>query len=737
MADVYYKFYLDGVVCNPIFPDSLSKEFERETGQVFFREKIKGKLRFMVNDYIYILSKPVDHKFLVKIDVHYGYGWQKYWEGFFYLTDCEVDYERECIQVEPDVLDSYTEILENLDKEFDLIKLSPVQTKIKAKIRGVIQVYIAGNSTILNIVGSTYWEEQCTTEFSDTILKNDYKFTGYKSGLPIIPFKHEGYGQYIATGFHIEKDYVTEWTNLSGDYKISRVRIDYAREWFIVTRVSDSVILYNSVVYNPNDGRTDPIGFDFYPFEGSIPLFRCRGFRAYVRILTNANSNLIQENLFDIPDLDIVGKNGNYNKVYNNKEAIYGQNYLDAFCAQKLFLGSAEYSNIETKYGLVQGCVTEYDYIFSWYKVPDNVYYTDDIIEQDGWKPVIPVCRSQWTCYSVFMRTPFYNNDEIYIDKETTIRIAYTIDSVISKLLVAMGSPVEHSGTEEFSELLYGNNPLSSERFYLSITPKSNIVNTNYTQSANKAPIKFSDVMKFLEVSFGCKWYVDNNKLKIENWKYFNCGESYKENDRVEIDVTTLMYKNNISWDYGKNIVSFSKSEMPSRIQYNWMDKQSAVFDGIPIEILSGYVNKANIKELSASLFSVDVDMIIASPNEISMDGFVAFAAKKENDTYSLPIEDVVLENYTYRIQNAWLSFTSLLPRYHIYNLPTERILLNAEEVSVPVLERYKTQKVYFPIVEDLNPNRLIKTSIGKGIVEKISVNLLKRFVTGTIKHKI
>lgn len=737
MGDVHYRFYLDGVLANPIFPDSLSKEFERETGQVFFREKINGKLRFMVNDYIYILSKPVDHKFTVKIDVHYGYGWEDYWEGFFYLTDCEIDYERECIQVEPDVLDAYTEILENYDKEFDLIKLAPKQTKIRAKIRGVIQVYIAGNSTIMNVVGSTYWEEQCSVEFSDSVLRNDYKFVGHKSGLPIMPYNSECKGQYIVTGYDVDDDYVIEWTNLNGKYKISRVQIDANREWFIVTRVADSVLLFNSYVYNPNDGRGDPIGFDFYPFGGEIPVFRCRGFRAYTRILTNANSSLEQDYLHDIPEIDIVGRNNNYNKIYNYIPAIYGGFYLRAYCAQKLFLGSAEYSTTETKYGLVSNCVSEYDDVFPWYKVPDNVYFSDDIIKLDGWKPVMPVCISQWFCYSLFMRTPIYSNEEIFIDKDVTVRTAYKIDSVISKLLEIIGSPVQHEATGEYSNLLYGANPLSDERFYLSITPKSNVVNSNYVQSASKAPIKLSDVFKFLEVAYGCKWYINNNKLIIENWKYFNYGGSYSDSERIGTDLTTQMYKGDVSWDYGKNIVNFNKSEMASRYQFSWMDKQSVPFDGLPIEIISGFVNKSNVKELSASLFSVDFDMIIASPSEISMDGFVVFASKFEFGKYSLPIEDITLEGYTYRCQNAWLAFVHLQPRYHVYNLPAENIILNDEEMTVTVLERFKTQKVSFPVVEDINPIRLIKTSIGKGIVEKISINLLKRFATGTIKHKI
>lgn len=739
MGDVHYRFYLDGVLANPIFPDSLSKEFERETGQVFFREKIKGKLRFMVNDYIYILSKPVDHKFTVKIEVHYGYGWEDYWEGFFYLTDCEIDYERECIQVEPDVLDEYTEILDNYDKEFDLIKLIPKQIKIQAKIRGVLQIYIAGQDTITNIVGSTYWEEQCENETSDTVLRNDYKFCGHHSGLPIVPYSCEARGQYNVSLYNVANDKVEEWTNANGLYKISRVRIDYSREWFIITRLSDNVVLFNSYFYDPNDYKGDPIGFDFYPFGGVLPVFRCRGFRAYARILTNYNSNLKPDYLHNIPDVDIVGRNSNYTKIYNWEGAIYGEDFFHVSSAtQRILQGTANYSMTETKYGLFPNCSSDdIEIVYPSAKIPEGAYYTDDIVLINGWKPVIPVSRSQWVCFSLFMRTPIYTNEELYIDRDVTIRISYLLESILSKILEKIGSPVKHEATDFCSKILYGDNPINGEKFTLSITPKSNIINTSYSQSATKAVIKLNDIFKMLETTFGCKWYVKDGKLKIENWKYFNYGESYFLNDNISVDVTTKIYKGDITWEYGKNIVNYSKAELPSQIKFNWMDSQSKPFEGLPIEIISGYVNKQHIQENSTAVFSSDFDMIVASPSEISKDGFVLLASQKNGEIHYLPIKDVELEGYIYKCQNSILTFTELVKNYQLFNLPVKKVIVNGNQEEVEDLMKFKIQKISFPIVEDINPMQLIKTSVGKGNVEKISINLLRRFLTGTIKHKM
>ena len=120
---VSYQFFLDGNNSKPLIPSSISKDFEKESNQVFFRGKLNGKLRYMRTDYEYIKAQPKTHKFEVVIKSNFTGTYSEYWKGFFYKTDCEIDEERENVNVQPDLDDDYRLILDGLEKEFDLINL--------------------------------------------------------------------------------------------------------------------------------------------------------------------------------------------------------------------------------------------------------------------------------------------------------------------------------------------------------------------------------------------------------------------------------------------------------------------------------------------------------------------------------------------------------------------------------------------------------------------------------------
>ena len=66
-----YKFELtfngNTSQCYPIYKDSLSKEYAKESGQEFFRAKLSGKLTFAGADYAAIMGAAFDTKFGIEI----------------------------------------------------------------------------------------------------------------------------------------------------------------------------------------------------------------------------------------------------------------------------------------------------------------------------------------------------------------------------------------------------------------------------------------------------------------------------------------------------------------------------------------------------------------------------------------------------------------------------------------------------------------------------------------------
>ena len=148
----------------PIYKSDLAKEFEKETGEEFYRAKLSGKLTFCKSDYTFIKEAPFDTKFRVFLYISYDNGntWEHYWQGEFWKTDCEIDEENETIIVTPNVVDEYTGVMAGLEKEYDLMQLPIEIQEVDLDKRPLIQIYIKGANTIGCFLAGMWWEQEVT-----------------------------------------------------------------------------------------------------------------------------------------------------------------------------------------------------------------------------------------------------------------------------------------------------------------------------------------------------------------------------------------------------------------------------------------------------------------------------------------------------------------------------------------------------------------------------------------------
>ena len=156
----------------PIYGDALAKDYEKESGQEFFRAKLSGDLTFESADYDFITAQDFDEQYLLEIFISYNAGgtWATYWRGTFWKTDCKFDDDAKTVVVKPSVLDQYNEILAGLDKEYNLIDLAPAIAPVKADKRPMIQVYVPGQSVIGCFLAGMWWEQECTLESDEFVL---------------------------------------------------------------------------------------------------------------------------------------------------------------------------------------------------------------------------------------------------------------------------------------------------------------------------------------------------------------------------------------------------------------------------------------------------------------------------------------------------------------------------------------------------------------------------------------
>lgn len=100
--------------------------------------------------------------------------------------------------------------------------------------------------------------------------------------------------------------------------------------------------------------------------------------------------------------------------------------------------------------------------------------------------------------------------------------------------------------------------------------------------------------------------------------------------------------------------------------------------------------------------------------------------------TFRLPYIDYVFNNASHKLQNAWVCF-NYLQQYYAYDMPARNYTINGVAKVALGLKKLKTQQINFPLFEEPNFEQLVKTGLGNGMIEKLSVNLSSRNAKATL----
>ena len=725
-----YRFQLsagnDSQQAYPVYKDDLAIDYALEQNQEFYRGKLSGKLTFQCDDYEFIRNKPFDTQFELIISISYNGGqtWSVYWSGQFWKTDCEFNEDNQTAIVTPTVNDRYNAVLAGMEKEYNLIDLAPVIQPINLDKRPMIQVYVPGQTVIGCFLSGMWWEQECESVLeTDTVeisgvdvpaLENKYHFEKNKTvrvvdvtqqGTPTIPNIYYG-NPYSDAGTH---DYI------NGAYKFEhfRTEVGAAAEYFYIIRVSDNQIMW-WVGFSNQAPKTYPIELTLAPYEnsgatGNVVLY-IHDISVYARYITDVLVGPGLAPTYEIPEDDIVENNRNYTRVvpYNNPSTI---------------LFSDVIVDSPTKWGIYQ---------------PGQYYFNPADSPASGINEAFPIARATWGRLSLWF--VFSLNDwsvESRWRKGYTLKDSFPIWSVISVLLAKIAPGIQHDGTISFSQFLYFTNPITGLEQRLFITPKSNLTSTGYDQPAQKAPITLKSIMDMLRDCFRCYWFIDEqNRFRIEHISWFMRGGTYPPGEpSVGIDLTSqIILRNGKSWSYAKNQYQFDKPEMSSRYQFGWMDDVTDLFEGYPIDILSKYVNPDRIEQIDVSHFTSDVDYILLNPGEISKDGFVLLSASLVDGEYKLPYVNFRINNADHYLQNAWVAF-AYLQQFYMYDMPALNVAINGVPQLVHGIKKLKTQSISFPVLIEPDMYNLIKTELGNGTIQKMSVNLSSRNANTTLKY--
>lgn len=725
-----YRFFLqigdggDKQTVSPNYKDDLTLDYELETNQKFYRAKLSGKINFIRNDFDLINNAPFDSVFYLYIEKsdNWGQNYYEYHKSKFMKTDCTINLDNKIITVQPETVDEYNDVLAGLEKEYNLIELAPKIEFVTITKRPLIQIYVPGDSVVSCFLGGTNWEQDANVVEDQNSLINTYHFS-LCNILKEIQITQQGspavieglYTGRMATGSAADEFSGKLYPENNVAYYIYIEQQKYnglpvGNALVEIRRLSDDVALfrYEKLTTEP----FDTLEFDLQAVDGSGATGSMhadmKSYNIYARYLCDVEK-IDDLDTYQIPVDDIVDNNRNYHRVigYAIDVAYISNNFSDE----------------PTEYGLADNG----KYFYPPSSLYGQIFY--------------PIARSTWRYASIWFGFSLFDWIlEEKARKKYTLRDTFLLSSCINVLLKQFAPNITHDATPEYSEFLYSQeNPISNQTFKLLISPKTNLINGEYQNPVQKAPITLQQIMVMLRDIYKCYWYVEDGKFKIEQINYFRNGGSYNNIQIVDFDLTELEnIRNGKKLAFSTSEYSFDKVDMPERYQFEWMDDVTTPFEGLPIEITSKYVTPGKIEEINISNFTSDVDLMLLNPGAISSDGFALFAAVVPDGggQLELPFTRQTVDNVEYFLQNGLLAFINIQPTYWRYDMPARNFKINNLQSYAIGIERKKKQTINFPagLIEP-NPMQLVKTYIGNGQVDKLSVNLCSRNIKATLKY--
>lgn len=716
-----YKFYIsknggDKVEVNPHYKE-LNKKYAKESGQEFFRISLDGKIKLFGNDYEIVHNSSLEDHMIFTIDKYNRTSgkWVEYYKGEFNKTDCKLDYEKKSCELKTTALDEYNDVVNKYENTYDLIKLTPAISRINLHKRSLMQVYVRGSNSISNFFGGIYWESDVNEAIDNhDDLINKYYFSYIKAG-------NEFYirnanisdvnGVYAGTN-----GYWSKW-NPGYACKMELVDESFTPYRIRLYRNSDNLLLYQS---EKKWGVSDPD--NKYILRSDVKMVNVNNpndtfiiespfvYHIYRRLLCDVDSVEDSEgikNTYDLPSDDFVTDNRNYKKCIGLTGGMF-------FCTSRAV-------DKPTRYGL-----NDYGQYFTNEFIPSSV----------GIGRPLPISRNSWANASLwYVYDSYYSLFEQRLRKQYTLRDSYSIAAVIKALLKEIDPTLQHEATAEYSRFLYDTTvPMPMARFYVHITQKTNILKGEYDQPAQKAEVSLEDVMKMLRDCFRCYWYIEDNKFKIEHISFFMRGGSYSYNNTsIQLDFTKLVDQFNKKLSsYFQSEVEYDKTDLNQRYEFGWMDDVTDLFGGVTIDVKSNYVQKDKTEEINISQFSSDVDYMLFNPSNFSDDGFALLCPIKNGSSLELPIIETQLidengDSYNAVIQNFYAAWAYLV-RFYMYDMPASNLDCSVlGDLYANDVKMCMKHTIEFPIEEDLNELELIKTTIGNGKIDEISVNVNTR----------
>ena len=744
-----YKFVLKcgdvEHVATPIY-SSLKKVWEQENGEIFFREKLEGELKFDRADYEFIRScdfgKQID---LTLYKANNKGDMEVYWKGYFRKTDCTTDINHKVISVKPKPNDRYKLISDKLNEEYDLLKHNPKMSDVSMKVRPMLQVYELGADYVNCYIGSSYFKQEVSPIYSLA----DRGYLHFASELLACAFVSDNrtsldLGEmYMATGdWSVDPNQNNTYyfglsdrdMYLNRPYRIMLKLLSADQRVYIYMEEYDKLKGWQTK-YTYKNAET------YQTWINTSELQTLSKLKLYT--LDKSGSGTLTLNLaveFDFNFIQIVAR------------LLLKDVGVAEISEEDTFVNSSIYNTVQNikLNNLLQISNNVSTEITQWGKVKDeDVYYVPSIQTEQMWQ-YEPLCIESWRGHVSFWIK--INDFLAELDKryttQKTLKDWISLYEAIRVLLQAIDPEVGITHGSGSSMFLWNNtNPLTSlqnqgEMFLLQ---KSNATKLEYDYSANKAPITLGRILNWLK-TFNVYWdiYEINGKpyMRIEHKLFYMNGGAYVKQNKAEIDLR------NIADTWGGKTYAFETNNwkyedvnnIPTTIYYKWADEVSMPFEGEAMKVVDNPYGEEHQETRNAEVFTSDIDYIFANSEKVSKDGFVVVqGSKASGDTaYAITFYDVEINGRQYHLQNGFLSVAYMQKYYMPYDMPGKQMEITGGEIIESVYTRQLRQnqvKFALPQGTAIDMYSPIATEVGIGTIATIEQDLDSEFYTATLKY--
>jgi hypothetical protein len=731
MPKPIYKFYLTingtETPVDPWYTDDLALENEVVSGQEFARKKLSEGVTFLRNDYRTIDSVPYGTEITIRISKTVGTTTTDNWyTGTFTHTKGDWDEDKESVKIASDTVDRYSKLLNNKSRGFTWSDLQPRNTPITFSIPGIVQVYVAGGTSLLSLNEGQQWDadvlepktdHQNLVDLGFALASEKYHIAGDANTL-----SPDVSGPYTRVGGSNGADGVYQSAN--GLYEVIRIlqgsgQTAYNRRY--IRRISDGVLLFEGEDFNTwamdaSDLSNLNHNFNKYTgINGSSGVCRMFGAKVYGRVLTNVG---VIPNRTVNPRLE--------NDLYEGGERYPFVHWFTGFD----FHLSSETNPTEGDFGSVVS-----DALFK----PEE-YFIRPQTNLPNLNDQIPVEQFSWTAVSLWLDREQQMVDAINAATDSApLRYACKLSDVFKAFFAKIDPTIVHEETDVFSAFLYGNTtPIRSG----SVLNKPYVVPKRFAiaaagLTADRQEVSFQDYEELLWNSYQAKWFIDDqNRFRIEHISFFENGGTY-DGVNIGVDLTTqLEPKTKKPWAFKTSKWDYDTSDMPETLEVGWMDEVSAHFEGEDIVSVDPIRSIDSSENRSMSKFTTDIDFVVGNSSAVSASGYLVLEVLEVLSSKSVAYRTVTITpGNSFRAQNGALSNRYIHQAYYQHSMPTRSALVNGIVTAAVTVRRTRKQSIGYPEQDAVDLMPLALTNLGAGKITKSSEALTSGNTSIQLKH--